>query len=332
EPTVNVTTPDGPQFSSTWIQSTEIGLDAFADQTRLLGWATSLKDGKPIAGARLELLEETPGGKAIDGATAETSADGLAQIALPSESGRKVMIARHGVDAALLPENTQWWNEAGGWTKRPLVDTLLWHVFDDRAIYRPGEEVHIKGWLRRAGGGPQGDVASAQSMVKQLGYTLKDSRGNWIARGALRLNAFGGVGANFKLPPTVNLGFAHLELRAEGAPSEFEGRKHSHRFQIQEFRRPEYEVKASASAGPHFVGGHADLTATANYYAGGPLPNAEVEWLVSSFPTNYTPPNRDDFTFGRWLPWWYYEDENPDSPGETFRGLTDAAGVHRLRI
>src|SRR5262249_35142105 len=280
EPTVNVTTPDGPQFSSTWIQSTEIGLDAFADQTRLLGWATSLKDGKPIAGARLELLEETPGGKAIDGATAETSADGLAQIALPSESGRKVMIARHGVDAALLPENTQWWNEAGGWTKRPIVDTLSWHVFDDRAIYRPGEEVHIKGWLRRIGGGPQGDVASAQSMVRQLSYTIEDSSDKEIAKGSLSLNAFGGFDVKFKLAPTINLGHANLKFKAQGAPSKMEGREYNHNFQIQEFRPPEYEVKANASAGPHFAGGYAEITATANYYSGGPLPNAEVNWVV----------------------------------------------------
>src|SRR5262245_2618140 len=332
EPTANVTTAYGPQFIPTWIQATEIGLDAFADKTQLLGWATSLKDGKPIAGARFELLEEAPGGKAIAGATAQTGADGMAQIALPSESGRKVLVARHGGDAALLPENPGWWNARGGWTKRPATDELRWHVFDDRAIYRPGEEVHIKGWLRRVGGGPRGDVASAQSMARQLSYTIKDSRDNEIANGMLRLNAFGGFDLKFKLPPAANLGFASLELRVEGAPSEIEGREYKHRFQIQEFRRPEYEVKASASPGPHFVGGHAELTATANYYAGGPLPNAEVNWLVGSFPTNYTPPNRDDFTFGKWLPWWRYENEEPDTPGENFTGVTDAAGVHRLRI
>ncbi|HEU0177683.1 MAG TPA: Ig-like domain-containing protein, partial [Blastocatellia bacterium] len=332
EPTANVTTTYGQQFIPTWIQATEIGLDAFADQTQLLGWATSLKDGKPISGARLELLEEAPGGKAIDGAASQTGADGLARIALPSKSGRKVLVARHGDDAALAPENQGWWTESGGWTKRPLVDALRWHVFDDRAIYRPGEEVHIKGWLRRVGGGPRGDVASAQTLVKQLSYTLKDSRDNEIAKGALRLNAFGGFDAIFKLPPTVNLGFARLKFKANGAASEIEGREYRHNFQIQEFRRPEYEVKASASNGPHFVGGHAELTATANYYAGGPLPNAEVNWLVGSFPTNYTPPNRDDFTFGKWLPWWRYEDEEPDTPGENFTGVTDAAGIHRLRI
>ncbi|HKQ90367.1 MAG TPA: alpha-2-macroglobulin family protein, partial [Blastocatellia bacterium] len=332
EPTALVTTPYGPQFIPTWIQATEIGLDAFADQTELLGWATSLKDGKPIAGARLELLGESPGGKTIDGATAQTGADGMAQITLPSESGRKVLVARHGDDAALLPDSPGWWDSGDGWKKRIPGATLRWHVFDDRAIYRPGEEVHIKGWLRRVGGGPRGDVTSAEDVVKRLNYTLKDSLDNEIAKGALQINAFGGFDAKFKLPPTVNLGFARLKLRAEGASSEIADREYSHSFQIQEFRRPEYEVKASASAGPHFVGGHAELTATANYYAGGPLPNAEVNWLVGSFPTNYTPPNRDDFTFGKWLPWWQYDDEMPDTPGESFTGVTDASGVHRLRI
>ena len=332
EPTANVTTIFGPQFFTTWIQATEIGLDAFADRTQLLSLATSLKDGKPIAGARLELLEEAPGGKAIAGAAAQTGADGLSQMALPSDNVRKVLVARDGDDTALLPEDSEWWGERGGWMKRPLGDALRWHVFDDRAIYRPGEDVQIKGWLRSVGGGPRGDVELPHGLAPQLSYTLKDSRNNNIAKGALRLNAFGGFDARLKLPPTVNLGFARLELEAEGAPLEVEGREYRHNFQIQEFRRPEYEVKASATAGPHFIGGHTEITASANYYAGGPLPNAEVEWLVGSFPTNYTPPNRGDFTFGKWLPWWSFESEDPDTPGERYQGRAAAGGVHRLRI
>ncbi len=78
-----------------WIQSTEMALEAFADRTQLLSWATSLKDGKPIAGVHLELLEETPGGKTVAGATSRTGADPLAQTALPSDGMRKVLVARH---------------------------------------------------------------------------------------------------------------------------------------------------------------------------------------------------------------------------------------------
>jgi hypothetical protein len=43
EPVAPVTTSSDPQFIAKWIQSTELGLDAFADRTQLLGWVTSLK-------------------------------------------------------------------------------------------------------------------------------------------------------------------------------------------------------------------------------------------------------------------------------------------------
>ena len=40
----------------------------------------------------------------------------------------------------------------------PPNDTLSWYVFDDRQMYRPSEEIHVKGWLRRIGGRQDGDV------------------------------------------------------------------------------------------------------------------------------------------------------------------------------
>ena len=46
------------------------------------------------------------------------------------------------------------------------------------------------------------------------------------------------------------------------------------------------------------------LSVEAKYYAGGGLANAETNWTVTATPTNYTPPNRDDYIFGVWTPWW----------------------------
>ena len=91
-------------------------------------------------------------------------------------------------------------------------------------------------------------------------------------------------------------------------------------------------MTTQASEGPHFVGGKADATVTAAYFAGGGLPNAEVNWQVTSTPAHFTPPNRDDFTFGKWVPWWMPYGEGSESRVETFNGKTDAAGKHRLRI
>ncbi len=101
---------------------------------------------------------------------------------------------------------------------------------------------------------------------------------------------------------------------------------------MEEFRRPEYEVNVTATEGLHFVGEHANVIASASYYAGGGLPNAEVEWNVVATTTNYTPPNRSDFIFGKWIPWWGHESSNEAPRQEHFSGHTDASGKHRLRI
>src|SRR5215468_2799650 len=292
-----------------WIQATNIGLDAFADRTNLLGWTTSLKDGKPLSDVEIAITD--PGGVAQT--SDKTGADGLARLRLPGQAGQKMLVARKGDDTAFLPENIYLYRRGdvqSEWQKRPLPpDILSWHVFDDRGMYRPGEEVHIKGWLRNVDNSPKGDVA--MTGATGVNYSLKDSRGNEVLKGSARVNALGGFDAAFKLPPTMNLGSAYLALKAEGNLSA-QYREWNHPIRVQEFRRPEYEVKTTASEGPHFVRDHATLTVAANYYAGGGLADSEVRWNVSATPASFTPPNRGDFTFGKWTPWWEYHYYQPD--------------------
>ncbi|MEW6130615.1 MAG: alpha-2-macroglobulin family protein [Acidobacteriota bacterium] len=310
-----------------WIQATQIGLDAFVDHTDLIGWATSLKDGKPLDGVQLSLLETT--------LTATTQANGTARMALPEVKGRAgydLLVARRGNDVAILPEDTNWWNEGGNWYRKNLQDSLRWFVFDDRKMYKPGEEVHVKGWIRRIGAGKDGDVAALDGEATNISYLIRDSRGNEISKGTAKVNALGGFDFAFKLPGTMNLGYTNLQLASSGNAAQLGGTTYSHSFQVQEFRRPEFEVNAQASEGPHFVGANATVTVSASYYAGGGLPNADVNWTVRSTPTNYTPPNRYDFTFGKWVPWWRSYYEPPQANVKTYNAKTDAAGKHRLRV
>jgi uncharacterized protein YfaS (alpha-2-macroglobulin family) len=310
-----------------WIQVTQIGLDAFVDNTDLLGWATSLKDGKPLDGVEMTLPGSTASGV--------SQANGLAKIALPDRKGLNglgLLVARKGKDVAILPENTYWWNDGGNWYKKTLNDSLRWFVFDDRKMYKPGEEVHIKGWLRRIGAGKEGDVTALDGEATSINYVLRDSRNNEIAKGLAQVNALGGFDFALKLPAAMNLGYANLQLDAQGGRGGVDFRSFAHTFQVQEFRRPEFEVSAQGSEGPHFVGGGADVSVTAAYYAGGGLPNADVNWTVKSTPSSFTPPNRYDFTFGKWIPWWrsYNQYESPSV--QTFNARTDSAGKHRLHV
>jgi uncharacterized protein YfaS (alpha-2-macroglobulin family) len=313
------------QSIEAWVQSTNIGLSAFVDQTDLYAWATSLKEGKPLRNVEMRIHPL--------GVAGESGMFGLAHLPLKNyeKPGQSLLVARQGRDVAILPEYAEWWNTGSSWYRREPYDQLRWFVFDDRKMYRPGEEVHIKGWIRVVGGGKTGDVqALGMKAGREVNYTLRDSQGNEITKGTAPINALGGFDTKLKLPGTMNLGHAYVQFDAPGATES--GTSTQHYFQVQEFRRPEFEVSTQASEGPHFVKGFAETSVTASYYAGGGLPNAEVTWRVTSTQTNYTPPNRHDFTFGEWIPWWRSWNTRGQSRTETFSGRTDAAGKHRLRI
>jgi uncharacterized protein YfaS (alpha-2-macroglobulin family) len=326
-----------------WIQATRIGLDAFVDRETVLAWASDLADGRPLGDValRFEASPVRPGGAragararpgessaaaSTGSAMARTDASGLARLALPTDAAA-LLVARRGTDVAVLPAGGGW----SEWRRAPRVDSLRFCVFDDRKMYRPGEEVRVKGWMRRIAAGPRGDLEALPAEVTAVSWTLRDSQGNESGKGQARLTHTGGFDLALRLPATMNLGPATLHLEARG--TSLPGSEYTHGFEVQEFRRPEFEVKASASEGPHVVGGHATVTVSAAYYAGGALPGAEVSWVVRATPGHFRPPNRDDFVFGTFVPWW---EPGPARAGpervETMSARTDASGLHHLRI
>lgn len=319
------------QTVQSWVQVTQIGLDAFADHSEMVVWASALKDGAPLAD--VEIIPQ-PNGQQF-----RTGPDGTARFPIPD--GANFLVARQGADQALLPRSSYFWGD-DPWNKRPVTDMLRWYVFDDRAMYRPGEEVHVKGWMRRVGGKQDGDVGLLGGDVSSVSYQVSDPQGNQITSGNAEPNALGGFDFHFTLPEQVNLGYAQISLTANGSLRNLDSTTYYHGFQIQEFRRPEFEVTArNETSGPYFAGGSATVAVTASYYAGGALPNADVTWQVSSSPSSYAPPNWPDFTFGVWTPWWWFGEAaygmsrfGPTTPAtvETFTGKTDATGQHYLQL
>lgn len=268
--------------------------------------------------------------------TNKTTDNGILRLPLPENQAKKpnLLIARKGKDVAFLPENTDYyWQDYGSWTKSNPSDTLRWFVFDDRGMYRPKEEVSVKGYIRIYQAGKFGDIEGLGDVAKNITFSVKDPQNNEIAKGEATLNAFGAFDFKFKIPDNANLGYGRIDIYSAIG---ILGSSFSHNFQIQEFRRPEFEVTAkNETEAPYFVKESANVAVEAKYYAGGGLANADVNWIVRATPTNYTPPNRGDFTFGTWVPWWrYYNDyENQgNSSVQTFKGITDAGGKHVLKI
>jgi alpha-2-macroglobulin len=313
------------QTVMTWVQITQIGLDAYADHSEMVAWATDLRDGSPLVDIQ---IQPNNGGTSV-----VSNADGVARFEIPA--GSTYLVASQGADRAILPRSPYAWYD-DPWAVLPPNDSLSWYVFDDRRMYRPGEEVHVKGWLRRLGGRQNGDVRIVGEPLKSVRYQITDSQGNNLGEGQAQVNALGGFDFLVSLPQVTNLGYAQLYLTAEGDLGGLGGTEYAHQFQIQEFRRPEFEVSArNETTSPYFVGDAATVAVEAKYYAGGALPNADVTWQVTTSSSSYSPPNWPDFTFGIWEPWWFFDFEFPgpgDTQTEIFTGKTDANGEHFLEL
>ena len=307
-----------------WVQVTDLAVSAFVDNDEMLTWTTALKNGAPIDGASLSLLSKE---KSIT--TSKSDNVGLARIKLKKDEYGEILVAKLKSDAVILPESNGSWN-GGGWSRIEQRDSMRWFTFDDRGIYRPGERVHVKGWIRKFETGPGGDITALKNMPPKISWVLRGPRGNDLKKGNTKISRLGGFDLEMMLPKNVNLGWARLSLTASGV--NVSDNTYEHSFKVEEFRRPEFEVTSKAEPGPYFLGEEVVTSVTAAYYAGGSLQNAPVNWRVWATKANYVPPNADEYSFGEWNPWWRHFDNSNEGRQENLNGKTDGAGEHHLAI
>ncbi len=294
-----------------WVQVTKLGLTAIREPAAVTAWVTSLADGRAVDGATVELLGQ-------EGAT-KSDAHGLARLKVDDALG---LVARVGDDTALLPAVP--WAYEGSWIGAEQMDQLRWYVFDDKHLYKPGETVHVRGWLRMAEPDPETTLRRAEGATVR--WIAKSSLGNPLGEGVAKMSGLGGFTFDLKLPDTPDLGAAQIELVADEGST-------WHAFEIQEYRTPEFEVSAAGADGIYALGEDATVDVAARYYAGGGLASAPVRWEVSATPATFVPPGREDWSFGPWSPWWkWWFEPEPYTPPVTLEGVTDAAGEHHLGV
>jgi alpha-2-macroglobulin len=324
-----------------WVQSTGLGVDAFSSNRSLRVWTTELATGAPVAGVK---ISGTSGA-----AIATSEADGTAAIDLQATK-LDAILATHGPDTAILSRG----DYNGGWAFSPIIDQARWYVVDDRHVYRPGEKVSIKGWVRRfeMSGDAQLHLPSDRGSV---GYQIFDGAGVKLAEGSTALNPLGGFDLSFDVPAGANLGPALAQLTVAGVPTLLSAQA-AHQFSIEQFRRPEFEVVThTEGTAPVTSTQPATVTADAQYYAGGGLGAAPVTWQVTTSSARYAPPGWDQYSFGEWTPWWFdfgnrFVDYSGagglkgefgggfnggfggDTKVEEFSGTTDAGGSNHLKI
>ncbi len=193
-----------------WVQVTQLGLSQSTDAELRQVWATDLNDGRPLSGVAVQLVPTTWSGT-TDGEGLASRAHSADEAERDSDGQPSYLVARQGEDSAILPVGFDYRYDVA--TNRTR---LLWYTFDDRGIYRPGEQVHVKGWLRPYDWGKGGDLRDADPAITAIDYVLNAPNGEKIAEGTMDVSPAGGFDEAFTLPADVELGDAWLNLTARG--------------------------------------------------------------------------------------------------------------------
>ena len=299
-----------PGSSRAWIrlQVTDLTLSTVEEPHAVRFVVTSLATGQPVAGA----LVAVEGARFGDGGTtwarmAEGTTDVQGAFLWPApgaEPRRSWQVRRLTVkkdtdvlvlDASRPPDryaDNQWSADRDPWLqwavqplagRGPQAETLA-HIFTERPVYRPEEEVHIKGYLRHR---DRGRILAAPGG----GWVVIEGPGDLAWRYPVTLTGAGSFYHRFTekdLPTgTYAVHFEDQDRRNQyGSTS----------FQIEAYRIPRFEVNLHgpdrASLDQKF-----EVSLTASYYAGGRVAAQPVEWRVTQFPHAFSPKKREGFLY-----------------------------------
>ncbi len=215
-----------------------------------------------------------------------TDGSGLVQFELKGEGRRHFLLVtagRGGEQALVL---------SSGYHPRDGKNRPLAYAYADRSLYRPGDRVNWRVFIRAREGGSYRLPGS-----EAVAFQVTDPRGNVVDSGSVKLDALGTGGAEFPLPEgeaailgTYTIAFQTGEERLEPGGVAL--------FRVEEIELPsfavEIEVKGSEGKNQSLfqLGDPVHMAVEANYLSGGALVGAAVEVLVHESPYNRIIPLR----------------------------------------
>ncbi len=343
---LEVTSPDIPadRFDQRMVLIvSEINLTMKSEPSATLVWATDLQTGNPVGqlpvtffGIQYNQTEEV-----FTIGTSTTDDQGVAQVgidkALLNNTSGIVMAITSGRYGAISNSWTGGVNiydfnlpTARSYGFYGDANTnLRAYAYTDRPIYRPGQQVFMRGIVRS-----EDDVRYALPPAAfAVHVRIDDARGQSILDKQLPTDAYGAFTADVVLAAGAPLGPYNISVETETGGIAYI------QFTVSAYRPPEYEATVTPSSSEVVRGSTLTTTIEAKYLSGGGMSNAAVQWNVLAQPTQFTPPQFDRYTFSdNDNPWycficWRYDGYRP-APQPLFSGSgsTDAQGKLELTL
>lgn len=253
------------------------------------------ESGHPVKDATVELYEvQNTSNQHLRVASSQTDAEGRVRCTLKS---RRMDLRVFKGDDTYLPDESLWSSDV---SFRNHLETTSLQLYTDRAIYRPGQTVHVSGVVYTQ------DHWDA-TVLKGEEYVLILRDANWkeVSRQKVTTDAMGVFAADFALPEGGLPGNYSIQAN------------HGNRitFRVEEYKRPTFEVTMDPAPALQWPQDSITLTGKALGYNGVPVRDARVT-------------GHYQFTYPYF--WWYRQDNSPQFPLDSVS--TDEKGVFSVRV
>jgi hypothetical protein len=182
----------------------------------------------------------------------------------------------------------------GRWYDHEYNQTKVFCI-TDRPVYRPKQTMKFKFWLNQAQYDREG-----QSPYAHQNFTVRinNPKGEKVLEKQYKADEFGGLDGEWALPADATLGVYQLAVGTGFDPNyRWLG---SGTFRLEEYKKPEFEVKVEAPKEPVMLGDKITATIEAKYYFGAPVAEGKVKYKVlrHAHSTDWYPV----------MPWdWFYQ-------------------------
>src|SRR6185369_6798414 len=271
------------------VQVTDLAITGKLSPEGSLVWVTRVSSGEPVAKAAVRILGAGSGEHRY-----ETDAQGIAKIPASDFSPRldesagdasAILIAESGDDWAYERARdflSPWrFSVPFDWSGRKRNYGM---IFSERGIYRPGDEVQVKGIVRREQNSGNSTPAGAQ-----LTLELYSPDAELTHSQTLELNQFGTFAATLKVPETGHLGAWQIKAQLDEDVI-YES------FDVSEYRPAEFKVGVESERPSYVRGDTARWTGHGDYLFGAPMAKAGARYTVSRAPSSFEVPNSEGFS------------------------------------
>jgi hypothetical protein len=310
------------------IQISDIGVTTKTSPESVLVWTTSLATAEPLPSVQVSLRTEE--GKVLWTDVTDNSGIALGPgLDSFGASKPRVLIAKRGEELSFL--DLESWRTSiepyrfglnYDWDARAAE--VRGFIFTERGVYRPGESVHVKGYLRYDRG-----KRLEKLPVDNVSVTVTDAHSDVILVRELKLGEYGSFDLEVPLAKAAKLGTYSVVARPNGLEGSGDSQTQGS-FRVEAYRAPDFEVNVRSEANDLTVGDEAQVAIAGQYLFGAPMVGAEVRWYAHRAETSFRPTAFRDYVFGaqdgRW--WWSSGYEDTRGAGDGTGKLDDTGLLH----